>query len=204
MNRLATILAALCVLTLGASRLHAAPEPAAAAKGWSVEFTHGEPEAIAVKAPTGEVQWYWYIPYKAVNNSKTEVLFVPEFTIANDTGEIAPANTNIPLAVFNAVKERIGNTLLESPTKVYGRLLIGEDAAKESVIIWRATTKKDVDYMQIFVAGLSGEIAQTVNPVTGETILLRRTLSLTYQLPGAGGSPQDQPVLLRGEKWIMR
>lgn len=204
MTRLAMTFAAACVLMLGVSRLHAAPEPSAAAKGWSIDFTHGDPEPIAFKSPTGEVQWYWYIPYKAVNNSKGEVLFVPEFTVATDTGDIVPANTNIPLAVFDAIKERIGNPLIESPARVYGRLLIGDDAAKESVIIWRAGTKKDVDYIQVFAAGLSGEIAMTENPVTGDPVILRRTLSLTYQLPGTGGSPQGQPILLRGEKWIMR
>jgi hypothetical protein len=189
-----------CVL--GVPRVDAYPQPSAAARSWEFDFTHSKPQPISVRTPDG-VRWFWYMTYKVVNNSGQERVFVPEITIATDQGDIVETGKGVPTTVFPEVKRQANIQLLESPVQVAGRLLQGEDNARESVAIWPAF-KHDVDELKIFVTGLSGETQVIHNPVNNEPVSVRKTLMITYTLPGTGGSPQNQPVLGGDETWIMR
>ena len=186
----------------------AAPEPALVSKSWEFKFTFDTPRAIAVRNLQGENEWFWYMSYKVVNNSGQERLFIPEITIASDQGDILPAGKNVRTAVFDAIKKRSGNRLLESPTDIVGQILQGDDHAKEGVAIWPAT-KHNIDRISIFVAGLSGETAVVKAPDptdTSKTIdtLVAKTLMIDFDLPGFPVSPQDQNVAYKAQKWIMR
>ena len=86
---------------------------------------------------------------------------------------------------------------------VVGRILQGEDHARESVAIWPAG-EEPVNEIRIFVAGISGETATAEHPISGEPVILRRTRMITYHLPGRPGTPQRQPVVFRGERDVMR
>lgn len=180
-----------------------APVPATVQKSWQLDFTHGKPRAILVKSVEGPLQWYWYVTYKVVNRGDDERNFIPDVTIVTEKGDIIGAGTNVPVQAFEEVKKAVGNRLLESPNEVIGRVLIGEDHARESVIIWPAFSH-DVDKLSIFVAGLSGETAITPNPLTGENVVFRKTLKIDYNLPGTAGPVQSQVVEPAGETWIMR
>lgn len=199
-----TIVGALAFCLLGpAPRTHAYPEPSVAPRSWQLHFTHRKPTAIAVRDIGGELRWFWYLPYKVVNHTDRERLFLPEATIATDRGDIIPAGTGVPPAVFKAVDRQLENPLLEDPIEVIGRLLIGEDNARESVIIWPAF-EHDVDEIRVFIAGLSGETQVTQHPLTGEEIVMRKTLMLTYELPGTGASAESQTITLADKRWVMR
>ena len=52
-----------------------------------------------------------------------DLLFIPEITVANDTGDIINAGENVPPTVFPAIKKRLGNPLLLSPVEVVGKQL---------------------------------------------------------------------------------
>ena len=134
----------------------AAPEPSVTDQSWRLDFSYQMPDAVALETADGEVQWYWYLPYKVVNNTDQKQLFVPEVTITDNTGRVVEADTGISPRVFEKIKEKLNNPLLRSPTAVAGTLLVGEDHAKESVAIWPASPK-DVDSFRIFIGGLSGE-----------------------------------------------
>lgn len=179
------------------------PEPAAVSPSWNLGFSYRDPEPIAVRDVTGAVRWYWYITYKVVNDTGSDQLFIPEFTIATDGGQIISAGRNVPASVFPEIKRRLNNPLLDSPIDVVGKLLQGEDYAKESVAIWPAF-ENDVDQYDVFVAGLSGENDTYVNPITGENVLVRRTLMITYQTPGNHPTPERQPVINAAEAEVMR
>lgn len=168
-HHLAMAVAAVC-LAVVAAQAPAAPEPALASQAWEFDFTYGHPQVIAVRALDGSVGWYWYIPYKVVNNTGTERLFVPQIDIFTDAGDIITSGRNIPTAVFRAIKERERNPLLETPIEIVGRILQGEDHARESVVVWRASAH-DVDAFEVFVSGLSGETAVVMDPVTGQPML---------------------------------
>ncbi len=179
------------------------PEPAVVSKAWAFEFSHGTPQPIAIVDGTGNTTWYWYMTYKVENNTDADRLFIPEIVVANDSGETAIAGGTVPVAVFNQIKERVGNPLLIHPALVIDLMRQGPDHAKESVAVW-PVSEQDVDQLTVFVSGLSGETQQIPDPLTGERVLMRRTLMIDYDTPGTSTAIQGQPVLARGERWIMR
>ena len=62
----------------------------------------------------------------------------------------------------------------------------------------------DIDALSIFVEGLSGEVARFENPITGQTLLLRRTLQLDFAMPGNPPTPQQQVVHFLRRDEVMR
>lgn len=180
------------------------PEPSIVSRSWQFEFTYSHPTAIAVKDDAGRTRWYWYMTYKVVNNTGAERVFVPSVTIATDDGTIRPANEKLPTAVFDAIKGRERNRLLEPPGMVVDKVLQGEDYARESVIVWPAESDRDLVHVTVFVSGLSGETATVTNPSTQEQVTLYKVLMLEYDLPGKPQNPQSQPVIFRNESWVMR
>lgn len=180
------------------------PQPAGVPRAWQFDFTSQPPKPIAYTDLTGQIHWYWYLPYKLVNHTGRERIFIPEITVATDAGDIVAAGRGVPPQVFDAVKRRLGNDLLEPPDQMIGRTVLqGEDHAGESVAIWR-DFKHDVAQLSIFIEGLSGETTRIPHPVTGEPVLMRKTLMLSYDLPGQPPSPQQQQVIETGRAWIMR
>lgn len=180
------------------------PQPAAVPRAWQFDFTYQAPQAIAYTDVAGQTSWYWYLPYKLVNNSGSERIFIPEITIATDAGDIITAGRRVPPQVFEAIQKRLGNPLLEPPAQMIGRTVLqGEDHAGESVAIW-PNFDHDVDQISVFIEGLSGETTRISHPVTGDPILMRKTLMLNYDLPGQAPSPRLQQIIDRGQQWIMR
>lgn len=201
---LRTAVLALIAVALFGSHLTAYPRPALVNPSWQIDIVHRQPRTIGVADLKGITRWYWYLPYKVVNHSGAEQLFVPEATVATDQGDIIATDKNVPPRVFTAVKKLMGNKLLESPIAVSGRLLIGEDRARESVLIW-PVFENDVDRMTVFFAGLAGESQSIIHPATGETVSLRKTLMLSYATPGTAEPYQRQPIKPIGKLvWVMR
>ena len=203
---LPALLAAACLLAPlppapPASAAH--PEPSIVERAWTLDFEYETPEAIAVPSPDGGVDWYWFLPYRIANHTGEDQLFIPEIVIAEDTGQVVQANAGIPTRVFDAIQQRLQNDLLEGPYEVVGRILQGDDHAKESVAIWPNPTR-DVDEFRLFISGLSGETQAANNPATGEEILLRRTKMLRYLTPGTDANPARQPIELVEETDVMR
>ncbi|MEM7627302.1 MAG: hypothetical protein AAF333_17025 [Planctomycetota bacterium] len=206
-------------------------EPSIVNPTWAFDLKVSTPNAIAVPGPNGRLRWYWYIAYKVTNNTGEDRLFIPEVVVLNNHGEIIQANRRIPPAAYPAIADRLGNTLLESPNDVVGRLLQGPDFAKESVAIWPASFK-DVDEFTVFFGGVDGETKMLRSPTTGEPIMeaatdpitgeavldtdgnvvmrpimVQRTRALTYQTPGTpglGANLREQPVQLIAEYEVMR
>ena len=141
--------------------------------------------------------------YTVTNNTGEERLFIPEITIATDEGDIITPGRDVPLRVFDAVKAQLRDDLIERPNNIIGRILQGADNARSSVIIWPALPHH-VSELKVFISGLSGETAQIKNPRTGDTVLLAKTLMLTYRTPGKPKSPQDQAVIEDDREWVMR
>ncbi|MDX1681649.1 MAG: hypothetical protein R3336_00885 [Phycisphaeraceae bacterium] len=198
-------LLALCGLMLVIAPMvaRAYPEPSIVPRSWSLEFEYQHPQLIAVEDLNGRTQWFWYIAYKVVNETDREQLFIPEFHIATDEGDLITANEDIPTTVFKAIRKREGNKLMESPVQAIGQLLIGEDHAKESAIIW-PVFDHDVDVVDVFIAGLNGEAQRYTPPGAEEPIIVRKTLMLTYKLPGNPNRIQDMDAKFHDEDWIMR
>ncbi len=185
------------------SWVHAAPEPAIVPRSHELAFTHGKPQPIAIRNTQGDIAWYWYMTYKVTNTTGKDRLFLPEVTVAYDDGKAILTGRDVPATVFKQIVRREHNPLLKSSLAVVGKLLQGEDFARESVAIW-PHFGKNVKEMRIFIAGLSGETVKMTLPKSKKQVLLRKTLMLVYGMPGTDVHPQDQPVLKRTERWIMR
>ncbi len=191
------------LMTLGRPTVHAAPEPAIVNPSWSFDFSFQNPSAVSITDEDGNIRWFWYLPYKVVNNTGEDRLFIPEIVIYNDNGEIIQAGKGVPITVFPKVKHLLNNPLLKDSIEVVGKLLKGEDFAKEGVAIW-PVSDEDVDAFSVFIGGIHGETQTMKNPRTGEEEVLRRTLMLEFATPGNFRTPQEQPVRLIEQTEVMR
>lgn len=206
---IATLTALAAVLTLmqptaSLAEVERAPRPSIVPQSWELDFNYNTPRLISVRLPGEDrVQHYWYMTYTVTNRTGDERYFVPEFTMVTDGGDILGANRSIPPRVVQAIQSREGNPLLERPIDVVGRLLQGEDNARDSMAIWRMP-EENVRHARIFVAGLSGEIHILADPETEEEITLRKTLMLEYRLPGSGEHMTRKAFRFEEEDWVMR
>jgi len=196
-------LSLLVVAALACPSAQAFPRPNILQRDWQYQFTYQRPKPISVRNTQGVVEWYWYMPYKVVNVTGEERLFIPSITIATEEGDIITAGKGVPAIVFVKIKAELGNTLLQSPAQVVGKFLTGEDFAKESVAIWPAFGH-DISRMSIFIGGISGETHEEHDPVSGDKVLMNKTLMINFEFPGKPASPQQQAVMSRGDQWIVR
>lgn len=179
----------------------AAPEPSVVPISWQLDFKHQAPERLQVTID-GKQQTYWFIRYTVTNNTGKDVLYTPEFELLTDTGAAQVAFKDVDRKIFPKIKELYKNALLESPTGILGKLLQGEDNAKDGVIIF-TNLDPDARTFKIFVSGLSGETAEVKNPVTDKPVVLQKTLVLEYNVPGQAIGIDPQPQL-KSTTWVMK
>ncbi len=147
-------------------------------------------------------------------------MFVPEFVLYTDNGDLVRSQRGIPPMVFDQIKKTFNDPLLVDQTTMTGKILQGEDNAKCGVAIF-----KDFDgiagEVHVFVGGLSGESQEVELPVEvqvrelsakGELqtvakkkVVLSRTLDLMYVFPGNPAARTFTGRLTTKDKnWIMR
>lgn len=179
------------------------PEPRIVTDSWQIDFQFDSPRVISVVTEPGQPpQTFWYLPYTVTNDSGEDQMFIPDIRVLTNTGQVIRAGRDVPPNVFAAIKAEQRNKLLESPIEVIGRLLQGEDNAKDSVAIWPAADA-DVDAITITIKGLSGETTVVKNPETGKDIVLRKTLMLQFATPG-GTAAATRRVTLLDTDWVMQ
>jgi hypothetical protein len=115
---------------------------------------------------------------------------------------VQEAFKDVPREVFKKIKDLYNNALLESPNNIVGKLLQGEDNAKDGVLIF-GDIDADARNFKIFMSGLSGETAEVKNPVTGKTTVVQKTLVLEYNLPGQAINIDPAPQY-KGSSWVMK
>lgn len=199
-TRLCVAMLTLFIIT---ANTQAAPEPEIVPSAYQLDFTYNAPQAIAIRSPKGNIQWYWYLTYTITNNTGDDHLYIPDVTVSYDDGVIVTAGADIPSSVFKAIEKKQRDPLLLSPLQVVGELLQGKDFAKTSVAIWPHFGSQ-VKEMRIFIAGLSGETTKIKVKDKKEPVLLRKTRMLIYEVPGTNTHPQEQAIKRKSDKWIMR
>lgn len=197
-----------------------APTPSVIPTSWQLDIKLQAPQPIRVEVPgLGQKRTFWYVLYTVTNETGQDQLFVPVFTIYTDTGKIYHSGLDVPSTVFPAIKKRYNNILLQDNTAMSGPLLQGNDNAKEGVAIFPNIDPKARAF-QLFVGGLSGEtyILKLPVPVTVEqpdtegnlhkvhatSIILHKTLDISYKLPGEAAARLANPPVQVSRKWIMR
>lgn len=216
----AVVLAMFSAVALAGSETQPAPKPSLVPVQWELDFQFQQPKAIRVQIP-GEAspRVFWYMVYTVANHTGADQIFVPEFVLYTDTGEIYRAGKGVQGAVFDAVKKTVNDPLLRDTIGVAGRLLQGDDNAKTGVAIWPDFDPK-AGAFDVFVGGLSGETAEVVLPVpveveqrdakgnvkmvTRDKAVLTKTLQLHYSLPGEASARLTTNPSLVGKDWVMR
>jgi hypothetical protein len=192
-------MAALAVLLAISSAL-AYPRPAAIAPRWELEFEAGDLRLYVDPDGGGT---YWYFTYKVTNRTGRDQVWAPTFALFTDAGEILPSGRSVPARVAADLKALLGNQFLEHQNEIIGEIFHGRDHAKEGLIVWPAR-QVGVNEVSMFIAGTSGETATVVNPITGERVLLRKTLQRDYLIPGDAVARGSKPVEMKSQRWVMR
>jgi len=214
--RLWLLVAMLALVITTSGTLWAAPKPAIVPPPgtWQMDIRiQGDPQRIVIQFPGfAQPKAYWYLPYTITNNTGRDVEYYPEFEVFTDTFKLYKAGRGVRKAVFNAIRQRYNETipLMESEELVTGRILQGEDNARDSVIIFEEIDPNATS-VKIFIAGLSNEATMIESPVykdsatgKGQSILLKKTLMLQYQMPGDALNQDQKVMLYRSRQWIMR
>ncbi len=198
-------------------------QPSPAPVSWQLDFEHTHPRRMVVQVPgESEPRVYWYLLYTVTNPTPRTVNFFPIFELLTDDLTVTPTDMGVPKIVFDAIRERHRRTHpdLVSPAEAIGPLRTGADDARESVAIWRAAEVRG-NAFTVFVEGLSGETQFLANPAgqasdqspeeansdesdTPQRFTLRKTLMLSYGLPGSPRGRANIQAIPRNQRWIMR
>ena len=203
--------AAVAAFGAAASLSHAYPQPSKSPVSWELKFDYQAPMRVVVEVPGSPTpKAYWYMTYSVINNTDSAVNFLPTFEWVSRSGAVTKSDQNIPDAVFQKIKAKTGNNLLENNVQIQGLLRTGEDQAKDGVAIWPESDPRLGDF-SIFVTGLSGESVQMtdsagkpMNDKDGKPILLFKTLQIDYKLAGDEVYPGNDLLTKVGDRWVMR
>ena len=198
-----TVVALMIAALAPFARAEAFPEPSPYPKAWELDFEHDKPKRVVVPdAKTGAPRAYWYMTYRVTNNTNNEQPFLPAFELVTQDGRVVRNDISIPRAVFEEVKKREGNRYLEPAALIAGKLRIGPDEARDGVAIWPEPSA-EMGQFNIFVSGLSGEIATVKGPTT-KPVILHKTLQLNYLIRGDEVYPGEDEVNENPQQWVMR
>ena len=208
------LVALACCLTI--CTLSAAPTPALVPPPgtWQRDLQlHGQPRQISVTLPGDtEPQSFWYLPYTISNTTGHDAEFYPRVELFTDTLKLYQAGVGVRRPIFEAIRRRYTQSLplLEPQSMLTGRVLQGEDNARDSVIIIR-DFDPNATSVKLFFTGLSSETVTVDYPVRVDQdenmqnrLLLRKTLVLEYSVPGDATNLEKRVMLYRGREWIMR
>jgi hypothetical protein len=187
-----------------------------ATTSWQLDVKFHDPQRIAVVLPgSDQPTTFWYLLFEVTNNTGHEVEYYPSFSLVTDTLKVVEGGSEISPSVYEAIAARHKREFpfLAMPAKVAGRLLQGEANSRASVAVFRDFDPKASGF-DIFVGGLSGEMARVVNPAfdkqSDETeenprfFVLRRTLGISFDFPGDEKSRSGSIPVRRSREWVMR
>jgi hypothetical protein len=216
----ATALAAAIAVISAATAVTAPPKPAEISRQWQLDVKFEKPMPIQVAlAGEASARTFWYMRYTVTNRTGGDRIFVPEFILYTDTGQILRAGHKVPTSVFQDVKALYNDPLLLDVSAMSGKLLQGADNAKEGVAIW-PDFDGEAGAFDVFVSGLSGETMEMKLPkpirvnetdIYGKTreivkdrIILSKTLKMHFSVPGEAAARLSSGMKLDGETWVMR
>jgi hypothetical protein len=196
----AMVCAGMALAFQGRSTL-AVPEPSRVPISWELAFRHGNLERVFVTIK-GKDEAFWFMRYTVTNNTGKDILFTPSFELGAETGTVLEAFKNVPNTVFEKIKTNFNNPLLISPNDIHGRLLQGEDNAKDGVVMFPALDPEARNF-RLFVMGLSGETVDVENPITHKKVILQKSLELDFNVPGQAVGIEPK-CTLTATKWVMK
>lgn len=189
------------------------PKVVQKANQWTLDVDYSAPEQITLQLPNQKKpQRFWYIILSVTNETLLEEAeFYPLCRLITDTFQVIPADKRVPIAVFNAVKQKHQGSypFLESLDFADHRVSRGADNTRDFAIIWPDIDPK-ARQISLFIGGLSNETAVVEHPEfkdedgNPKKIFLQKTLQLKYAV--AGDEKLRSTVTMKEIKqsWVMR
>ena len=85
---------------------------------------------------------------------------------------------------------------MQDQNQVIGEILIGEEHAKEGVVVWPVDDVQVTEFT-VFVTGVAGKVRKVADPRNGQPLVERWTIRFNYLVPGdplARGSKAVAPA----------
>ncbi len=193
-----------------------APKPSAAPRAWQLDFEFHDPGRIEVTLPGhNQPTVYWYLLYSVVNETGRDIEFYPTFDLVTDDLEVIEGGSGVHPAVYAAIGERYAKLypFFVHPRQAGGTLQQGEDHKRTSAIAL-PDFDPHASRFTVFVGGLSGEMTRVPNPTfdpeqpesdnNPRVFVLRKTLAVTYELPGDAESRNLAIPSRVQREWVMR
>ena len=151
--------------------------------------------------------------YTVKNLNKDEQKFFPMFEMLTEEGDVIRSDVQIPTEAYEAIRIREKNRNLGTVNELAGPLSVGEDNARDGLIVWKEPAPK-MGRFSIFATGLSGEsvflkddagkvVEKTDKDGKKSPVVLWKTLRVDYHLPG-GDLPGQNRLEFVGQEWVMR
>ncbi len=212
---------AVLVLYGVASALLAGTDPAAPKRGWratawQLNVKFHDPQRITLRLPGDRhATTFWYMLYEVTNNTGRDMEFYSSLRLVTDTLKVVEGGADISPSVYDAVAARHKQEFpfLAPPAKVTGLLLQGEENSRASVGVFRMFDKQASGFT-IYASGFSGDVQRIANPAfdtkrrkstdNQRFFILRRTLAITYDLPGDPDTRWRATPVRKTREWVMR
>lgn len=190
----------LAVLTVASPVATPAASAAQAKEAKELDFT---PSELRLWKDPESGDHFWYFTYEVVNNTGKDQRFAPRIDLLIDDGRIVRQGDGVPTRVNRALKEFLGDALLEDQFEILGTVLQGKTHAKSGLVVFRADDL-DPTELAVMVQGLSRETEKRPNPKSGETVTLRKTARIDYLVAGdpRPSGTETHPIVSR--QWIFR
>ena len=208
------VIATVTVLLVGL--VTAAPKPSPATRSWQLGFEFHDPGRISLVLPGDDrPTTYWYLLYSVTNQTGREVEFYPAFDLVTDTLEVVEGGNGVHPAVYKAIQKQYAKLypFFVPPREATGLLRQGVDNKLTSAIAL-VDFDPQASRFAMYVAGLSGETARVPNPAFDpgrpesdknmRFFVLRKTLAVTYELPGDPQSRNLATPRRAKREWVMR
>ncbi|MBU3728110.1 MAG: hypothetical protein FGM37_02525 [Phycisphaerales bacterium] len=167
---------------------------------WSFDF---KPKSLQLYVDGASGEGFWCLTYTVTNLTGMDRQWMPKVEMLDDQGRIHSAGRAVSPSITKAVKELLGNPLLEDQFQVIGPLRHGRDNAKDGLLIWSAEPC-DATELTIFVRGLSGETETVQDPMTKAPVVLYKTARLEYRVPGDVKHKPMAQIPVESRDWVFR
>lgn len=184
-------------------RAIAAPQPDPIPRRWQLQIDPGDLRATVVNtAQLGTIP-VLYMTYKVTNLTNQELYLAPLFELADDQGDILRSGRGIPAEVYRKLLARLEDPLLQDEVGIQGTIRPGRENAREGIVVW-LLPGTDVDELNVYAVGFSGETRAVTRPDTGEKVVLRKTLMLRHVVPGEIDAEINPTFKRTTTQWILR
>jgi hypothetical protein len=180
LSLLLAVLSTVLAVNLPETTSTASPAAVVVAENWTVQF---KPGPLRLYQDPLDGRMYWYFTYRVTNSTGQDRMFAPRAELFTDKGEIIRSGRGVSSEITKRLRGLLNNPLIEDENQILGDLRQGKENAKDGLIIW-PVTDLDSNELTIFITGLSNATERVSHPVSGDDIVLRKTLRLDYKVPG--------------------